>query len=137
MKGVAALALGLLFALGLGVSGMTRPDVVLGFLDFAGAWNPALLFVMASAVPVFFLAWKLRSGPRPVLGGTWPEKVRHDIDSRLLVGSAIFGVGWGLCGVCPGPAITLLGRPNPGVLLFVASMVGGMVLVRWTAARRR
>ena len=93
MKLIAALLLGVLFAFGLGVSGMSRPEVVLGFLDVAGAWNPALMFVMASAIPVFLLAWKLRPGPRPLLGGAWPDRVRHDVDRSLLVGSGLFGIG--------------------------------------------
>ncbi len=136
MKLIAALMLGVLFAFGLGVSGMTRPEVVLGFLDVAGAWNPALMFVMASAIPVFLLAWKLRPGPRPWLGGAWPDRVRHDLDASLLAGSALFGVGWGLCGVCPGPAITLLGRPNLGVALFLGSMLAGMAVYRLWDARK-
>lgn len=136
MKLVAALLLGVLFAMGLGVSGMSRPEVVLGFLDVAGAWNPALMFVMASAIPVFLLAWKLRPGPRPWLGGAWPDRVRHDLDAGLLAGAGLFGIGWGLCGVCPGPAITLLGRPNAGVLLFIGCMVAGMYLHKLWDARK-
>ncbi len=135
MKIVAALALGVLFASGLGISGMTRPEIVLGFLDVAGAWNPALMFVMASAIPVFLLAWKFRLGPKPVLGGSWPGRARHDLDSSLISGSALFGIGWGLCGVCPGPAITLLGRPNPGAALFLGCMVAGMLAYRLIYAR--
>jgi len=136
MKIIAALLLGVLFALGLGVSGMTRPEVVLGFLDFAGAWNPALMFVMCSAIPVFLIAWKLRPGPRPLLGGAWPDVVRHDIDRQVLLGSALFGIGWGLAGVCPGPAITILGRPTPGAAVFVACMLAGMFAYRLLDARR-
>lgn len=136
MKVIAALLLGVLFAWGLGVSGMTRPDVVLGFLDFAGAWNPALMFVMCSAIPVFLMAWKLRPGPRPWLGGAWPDVVRHDLDRQVLAGSVLFGVGWGLVGVCPGPAITIMGRPTPQAAVFVACMAAGMVVYRLWDARK-
>lgn len=136
MKIIAALLLGVVFALGLGLSGMTRPEVVLGFLDFAGAWNPALMFVMCSAIPVFLVSWKLRPGPRPLLGGAWPDVVRHDLDRQVLLGSALFGIGWGLAGVCPGPAITILGRPTAGAAIFVACMLAGMFAYRLLDARR-
>jgi uncharacterized membrane protein YedE/YeeE len=136
MKIIAALLLGVQFALGLGLSGMTRPEVVLGFLDFAGAWNPALMFVMCSAIPVFLVSWKLRPGPRPLLGGAWPDVVRHDLDRQVLLGSALFGIGWGLAGVCPGPAITILGRPTAGAAIFVACMLAGMFAYRLLDARR-
>ncbi|MCC6149371.1 MAG: hypothetical protein IT461_03895 [Planctomycetes bacterium] len=136
MKIIAALLLGVVFALGLGLSGMTRPEVVLGFLDFAGAWNPALMFVMCSAIPVFLISWKLRPGPRPLLGGAWPDVVRHDLDRQVLLGSALFGIGWGLAGVCPGPAITILGRPTAGAAIFVACMLAGMFAYRLLDARR-
>ncbi len=136
MKIIAALLLGVVFALGLGLSGMTRPEVVLGFLDFAGAWNPALMFVMCSAIPVFLVSWKLRPGPRPLLGGAWPDVVRHDLDRQVLLGSALFGIGWGLACVCPGPAITILGRPTAGAAIFVACMLAGMFAYRLLDARR-
>ncbi len=136
MKAAAALMFGVLFAWGLGISGMSRPEVVLGFLDILGDWNPALMFVMGSAVPIYMAVWFARSGKRPLLGGPAPRGARHDLDTRMFVGATLFGIGWGLCGICPGPALTLLGRPSAGGLLFVACMLCGMLLYRVVDARR-
>ena len=101
---------GLLFATGLVLARMTRPDVVLGFLDVAGDWNPALALVMLGAVVTFGLLYRVsvRRG-RPLLAGTLVLPRRNDLDARLFAGTAVFGLGWGLVGVCPGPAVTRAG----------------------------
>lgn len=134
MKVVVALACGIVFAIGLGVSGMTVPSIVIGFLDFFGDWNPALLFVMASAVSIYVVAWHIGRGRASRWGGAVPATASHELDVRLFAGAAIFGVGWGLAGVCPGPAITNLANPNAFTLTFVAAMAAGMAL--HTAVRR-
>jgi uncharacterized membrane protein YedE/YeeE len=126
---------GLLMALGLGVSGMTRPSVVLGFLDVAGHWNPTGLFVMAAAVLTYGIAFqvrqrfahRLRTGPLRL-----PDRPRPD--AALVVGAAVFGVGWGISGLCPGPAIIDLAGGARPLVVFVASMVGGMALFALTAS---
>lgn len=131
MRNLIALALGVLFALGLGVAGMTDPAKIIGFLDITGDWDPALLFVMASAIPIYMLAWFSRRRRVPWLGGKAPV-ARRDLDAKLFVGAGMFGVGWGLAGICPGPAITLMGRPSAGAVAFLAAMVAGMVVFRLT-----
>ena len=127
---VAGLA-GLLFGAGLALSGMTDPAVVLGFLDLAGSWNPALLFVMAGAVPVTFLGYRLAFGRgRPWLAASFDLPRRRDVDRPLLLGAALFGTGWGLAGYCPGPALASLPSLAPGTLAFLAAMLLGLWLVR-------
>src|SRR5215472_15554988 len=129
---IAGLFTGFLFGLGLCLSGMTNPAVVLGFLDFAGNWNPALVFVMAAGVTVTFLGYRLlvpKSKPLWAPGFSLPTVTA--IDAPLLTGAAIFGVGWGLAGYCPGPAVVSLASGRAAVMLFVAAMAVGMILVRW------
>ena len=124
MSGPLAFACGLLFALGLGLSGMTQASKVTGFLDVAGAWDASLAFVMLGAVGVFapVYAWSRRRRAPLLDSGT--------IDARLLGGAAIFGVGWGISGFCPGPAIASLGALTPAALVFVSAMLVGMWVVR-------
>jgi len=127
---------GLTFALGLGISGMTRPAKVIGFLDFFGAWDASLAFVMLGAVAVYFVAYRLSQSMRaPVLAPEFSIPKRTDLDSRLFVGAALFGAGWGLGGFCPGPAITSLASGAPPVAVFVAAMATGIYLHRWLANR--
>ena len=124
-------AAGLLFGAGLALSGMVNPEIVLGFLDVAGAWNPALLFVMAGAVPVTFVGYRLAFGRgRPWLGAGFDLPGSRAIDRPLLLGAALFGAGWGLAGYCPGPALASLPSLHPGTLVFFAAMVCGLWLVR-------
>jgi uncharacterized membrane protein YedE/YeeE len=126
-----ALVAGLLFSVGLCVSGMTQPAKVLGFLDFAGHWDPSLGFVMLGAVAVYFFADRFsRRLARPLHGGALPPRGTGAVDLRLVGGAAIFGVGWGLSGFCPGPAIVTLGSGALAALFFVPSMVAGMLLQR-------
>jgi len=125
------LALGLLFGGGLVVSGMADPAKVLNFLDLFGTWDPSLAFVMGGAVIVAFIGYRLvLRRERPLAGGAFHLPARQDIDSRILVGPAIFGVGWGLGGFCPGPAIAALGLGAPGTLAFVPAMILGMFAAR-------
>lgn len=125
---VAALA-GLLFGAGLLVSGMTRPAKVIGFLDVTGAWDPTLAFVMAGAILVNAAAfWGVaRRRAAPWLDAAFDVPTRRDIDLPLLAGSAIFGVGWGLGGFCPGPALVSAAAGNTAGASFVAAMLTGML----------
>lgn len=128
---VSAFSLGLLFGLGLVVSGMSNPAKVLAFLDATGRWDPSLALVMGGAVAVSALGFIIatRRG-RPVLAPRMEVPTRRDLDPRLLAGAAIFGVGWGLAGLCPGPALTLLTVAPAPAAIFVASMVAGMIVFR-------
>ena len=127
-RALAAFACGVLFAFGLGISGMTLPTRVVGFLDFFGAWDYSLMFVMGGAIAVYLPVWFAMKCRKSVLAGNLPCSARSDTDVKLFFGASIFGIGWGLAGICPGPAIVLMGRPNVGTLVFVAAMLGGMAL---------
>ncbi len=129
---VAALA-GLIFGAGLTLSGMVNPAVVLGFLDLTGNWNPALLFVMVGALAVAVPGYQLLKGKRPVLAEAQAVPTRTDIDKPLLLGAAIFGLGWGLAGICPGPALTMLAIKPATAALFIVSMTAGMLGARYAA----
>ncbi|MDX6380577.1 MAG: uncharacterized protein QOI57_1601 [Rubrobacteraceae bacterium] len=123
---------GTLFGLGLAISGMVNPAKVIGFLDIAGDWDPTLAFVMGGAllvtVPAFRLILKRES---PVLADDFELPTKKDLDARLLGGSALFGVGWGLSGFCPGPAVTALATGLMPVFAFVAAMIVGMAVYKW------
>ncbi len=124
---VASLACGFLFGLGLLISGMVDPAKVLGFLDILGAWDPSLAVVMAAALVVLHIGfWIAKRQQRPLLApeSTWPTKAA--IDRPLAIGSALFGIGWGLVGLCPGPALENLATLSPGVIAFVVAMGVGM-----------
>jgi uncharacterized membrane protein YedE/YeeE len=126
--GTAALA-GALFGVGLPLSGMTAPLEVLGFLDFAGDWDPSLLFVMAGAVGVHFVAYRwIRRRSRPLFAEAFAVPAPGGVDRRLLVGSAVFGIGWGLAGYCPGPGIASLGSGGTQALVFVVAMLAGLFI---------
>ena len=129
MKQLSAFAAGLVFGLGLLLSGMSDPGKVLGFLDFTGAWDPSLALVMGGAVLVglfAFAAAKRRTAT--LLGDALRLPTARDIDARLVVGSLVFGVGWGLVGFCPGPAIVSMGSGQLKAALFVAAMLVGMLI---------
>lgn len=118
---------GLLFGAGLQLAGMTRPGKVVGFLDVAGDWDPSLAFVMAGAIAVHVLAYRLvPSLPSPLLGGRWGIPTRRDVDGRLIAGAVLFGSGWGLAGYCPGPALTSLATGTAEALIVVGAMIAGM-----------
>lgn len=128
---------GLVFGLGLVVSGMANPEKVLNFLDITGTWDASLAFVMGGAVAVAALGFRfvLRL-PKPLFAARFQVPTRRDIDLRLLVGPAIFGLGWGLSGLCPGPALTSIGLAAPAVLVFVPLMFTGMAAARGLALRQ-
>ncbi len=122
-----ALASGLLFGLGLTVSSMIDPAKVLNFLDVAGSWDPSLAFVMAAAIPVATVGFALaRRRGTPLVGGAFHGPRATAIDRRLVTGAILFGVGWGLAGYCPGPALATLGFGASGTWLFVIAMLAGM-----------
>ena len=122
-------AAGLLSGLGLILAGMTDPGKVQGFLDVAGNWDPSLAFVMGGAILVSFFAFALaRRRTRSFLGGAMQLPRRRDIDRPLVVGSLVFGIGWGLAGFCPGPALVALGAGHWQALLFVLALLAGMAL---------
>ena len=125
----ASFAAGLVFGVGLLLSGMTDPGKVIGFLDLAGTWDPSLAFVMGGAIAVGFFAFRL-AGRRgnAFLGGPMHMPTRRDIDNRLVGGSVVFGIGWGLAGFCPGPALVAFGAGIDQAAAFVAAMLGGMVV---------
>ncbi len=125
-KNALALLSGVVFALGLGVSGMTRPAKVLDFLDVTGAWDPSLAFVMMGAIGLDVVAFRLILRRRgPLFGGAFQLPGQGSVDARLLVGAALFGVGWGIAGYCPGPGVVSLASGQVGVLVFVAAMIAG------------
>jgi hypothetical protein len=126
-KTLAAFLSGLLFAVGLGVSGMTLPTRVVGFLDFFGDWDYSLMFVMGGAIAVYLPVWLLMKCRKSFVAGKLPCSARNDSDAKLFMGAGIFGIGWGLAGVCPGPGIVLLGRPTLETIAFVAAMSVGML----------
>ena len=128
---------GLVFGLGLIVSGMTDPGKVQGFLDLAGLWDPSLAFVMGGAIAVGIFAFALaKKRTCSVLGGAMHLPSAKDIDRRLVIGSLVFGAGWGLAGFCPGPAIVSAGAGQPKALVFVLAMLAGMWLFEWAESRR-
>lgn len=132
---LAATLSGVLFGAGLVISGMSNPNKVLNFLDLAGPWDPSLLLVMAAAVMITFLgfrlAWRLQ---RPWCAESFQLPSARRPDLRLLVGAALFGLGWGLAGYCPGPALTALVIAPGEAGLFVAAMLGGIALNHLTRA---
>jgi uncharacterized membrane protein YedE/YeeE len=134
---IAPLVCGLIFGAGLLISGMMQPTKVLGFLDILGAWDPSLLVVMAAAlavsVPGFMLADR---SARPWFAGQYFRPGNAGIDLPLVAGAAVFGIGWGLVGLCPGPALANLGTLSPGIIVFVVAMAIGIVAHdAWKASR--
>jgi len=137
MKLLTAFFAGLVFGLGLIVSGMTDPGKVLGFLDLAGAWDPSLALVMAGAVAVGLVAFTFaRHRGESLLGAPMRLPDARTIDARLVTGALLFGVGWGLAGFCPGPALVAMAMGHGKALVFVAAMVAGMALHAIAAAKR-
>jgi uncharacterized membrane protein YedE/YeeE len=125
---LASLVCGFIFGIGLLISGMTQPSKVLGFLDIFGAWDPSLAVVMAAALAVSHVGYVLaRRREQPALAPKFDFPTRTDIDAPLVAGSATFGIGWGLVGLCPGPALENLATLSPQVFVFCAAMAAGMV----------
>lgn len=126
---ITALVAGFIFGLGLVISGMSNPAKVIGFLNVAGPWDPTLLLVMGGALAVTIPAFRLlKKRSRPLFAERFELPTRKDLDTRLVSGSALFGLGWGIAGFCPGPAITALATARLDVVLFVAAMIAGAVV---------
>lgn len=137
MFALTALLSGLVFGLGLIVSGMANPAKVLGFLDLTGDWDPSLALVMGGAAAVEFFAFLIaKNRTRSFIGAEMKLPTASAIDSPLLAGSALFGAGWGIAGFCPGPGLVALGMEEPKALVFVAAMLVGMVIFSWLEKRK-
>jgi len=136
MKELVSFVVGLVFALGLGISGMTQTSVVKGFLDVTGDWNPALMGVMIGAIGVHALAFRFIKRRRsPLLDAQFYLPTRKDIDLRLVAGAVLFGIGWGLVGICPGPGlVSLVGFQTP-IVVFIVSMLLAMAWFKWLEKR--
>ncbi|MFT3956087.1 MAG: YeeE/YedE family protein [Piscinibacter sp.] len=138
VRAVIALLAGAVFGLGLALAGMIDPHKVLGFLDVAGAWDASLLLVLGGAVLVALAGFRLaRRQPAPLFDDHFHAAASQRVDVPLLAGSALFGIGWGLAGYCPGPAIAALGFGSSEALWFVPAMLLGTALQRWRAGRGR
>jgi uncharacterized membrane protein YedE/YeeE len=132
VKALPAIAVGALFAVGLAISGMADPARVLGFLDLFGTWDPTLAFVMAGAIGVYApLRLLAKRRTHPLFATQFHEPKKRTIDPKLIGGAALFGVGWGLSGYCPGPALVSAGTGALGVLAFLGAMLAGTALTRW------
>ena len=137
MKNLVTLISGLLFGFGLLLSGMADPAKVQNFLDLYGTWDPSLAFVMGGAIAVTMPGfWLVTRRHKPFFNDVFHLPSRTDLDARLITGAAIFGVGWGLGGFCPGPAITALPLAAEGTLIFVATMLTGMAASKYVLQRR-
>lgn len=137
MQTLIAGSCGTVFGAGLALSGMTNPAKVLAFLDFFGPWDPTLAFVMGGALAVSAVGFAVaRRSPRPWIGDHFALPTRRDLDRDLILGATLFGVGWGLVGLCPGPALANLWRGSSEILLFVAAMIAGTLVHRLAASRR-
>ncbi|MDG1907650.1 MAG: YeeE/YedE family protein [Pseudomonadales bacterium] len=129
MAGIVAVVTGLLFGAGLAASGMTNPEKVQGFLDLTGVWDPSLMFVMGGAVVVTLISFRfILKLSRPVFSEQFHLPSSTSIDTRLIIGAALFGTGWGLVGYCPGPALAAIAYLNSDVMIFLVAMFVGAFL---------
>ncbi|MFT6069331.1 MAG: putative membrane protein YedE/YeeE [Bacteriovoracaceae bacterium] len=122
----------MIFAFGLVISGMTNPSVVIGFLDILGNWNFSLVFVMVGAISFNFIVFKLLVKKKPYCAPTHFLPTNTTVDKKLVIGSAMFGIGWGIAGICPGPGIVNLVTNDSSAFLFIISLLGGMLLFKAT-----
>ncbi len=137
MRLISAYLLGLLFGLGITISGMGNPAKVVNFFDVAGSWDPSLAFVMAGALAITFIGYRLvLARPRPLQEDRFFLPTSRVIDARLLGGAVIFGIGWGISGFCPGGALPVIGTFNADVLIFTAAMLAGILAARLMLKRR-
>ena len=141
LRVLSAAAIGLVFGTGIVISGMANPAKVLNFFDLFGTWDPSLLLVMGSALAVTFIGYRLvMRRPAPVFDRRFHLPTKRDLDVPLIAGSALFGIGWGIAGFCPGGAIPALGSGEPSPLIFVAAMIGGIFVahgIKAVSARRQ
>ncbi len=135
-RNAASFVVGLIFAFGLGLSGMTDANKVIGFLDLLSGWDPSLAFVMVGAIGVHLAFYRLIMNRKsPLFDQTFYLPTNQVIDTKLIVGAGLFGVGWGLSGYCPGPAIVSLASPNASIAVFFSALIVGMVLQRVVAGK--
>ena len=135
MPFLVSLLAGAIFGVGMAISGMTNPERVLGFFDVAGSWDPTLAFVMGGAMLPMIVAWRIRAGmAKSVLGEDLPGPASKTIDLKLVGGAAIFGVGWGIAGICPGAVVPALAYGGWPVSLFALALITGMALHGWLTA---
>ncbi|SPH24896.1 hypothetical protein DEA8626_03930 [Defluviimonas aquaemixtae] len=131
MQVIVIYLIGLVFGVGISISGMASPAKVLNFFDFAGTWDPSLILVMGGALVVTFIGYRVVFGwNRPVFAQTFQVPTRRDIDLPLIGGSALFGLGWGISGFCPGGALPALGTGRVEVFIFIAAMIAGILAAR-------
>lgn len=131
MKNLTSFIAGLLFAFGLGLSGMMNPEKVRGFLDLTRIWDPSLMFVMVGAIGVYAIAYRMvTKRAKPICEHEFSLPTKKNLETKLILGSAIFGIGWGIAGICPGPALSNLGTGIPVAFIFVAVMTISMAAVK-------
>jgi len=131
MRLISAYLIGLVFGIGIAISGMADPAKVLNFFDIAGTWDPSLIFVMGGGLIVTFIGYRfVLKQPSPLLAGSFVLPKSKRLDRRLLGGSALFGIGWGIAGFCPGGVLPVVGTGRPDVLIFVAALIAGMLTAR-------
>lgn len=127
MRIITSYIIGLIFGVGISISGMANPAKVINFFDFAGTWDPSLMFVMGAALIVTFVGYRIVLGrDGPILADVFQVPTRRDLDAKLLGGSAVFGIGWGIAGFCPGGALPALGTARTEVFIFVAALLVGI-----------
>lgn len=127
MRMLSTYLIGLIFGVGISISGMANPAKVLNFFDFAGTWDPSLIFVMGGALIVTFIGYRfVLKRSAPFFGGHFILPSRNDLDAQLIGGSALFGIGWGIAGFCPGGALPALGTAKPEVFIFIAALLAGI-----------
>lgn len=131
MRLISTYLIGLIFGVGISISGMANPAKVLNFFDFAGTWDPSLMFVMGGAIVVAFIGYRIvLRRPAPIIEATFHLPDNPRIDARLLGGAAVFGVGWGIAGFCPGGALPALGTGRTEVIAFVAALIAGIFIAK-------
>lgn len=136
MKNIISLIVGFIFAIGLGISGMTQVHIVRGFLDIAGDWNVSLIGVMGGAIGIHSLLFYLiKKRSSPLLDSKFHLPTKKDIDGKLLAGAALFGIGWGWAGICPGPGIVASVSGDPNIFIFIGSMLAGMFVFKKIESR--
>lgn len=137
-KLIPAFLFGFIFALGLGIAGMTQPQKIIGFLDIFGDWDPSLAWVMAGAILVHSITYRsILKKPTPILAQVFSIPKKNDLDVKLIGGAVLFGIGWGIAGFCPAPAITSLASFNSQTMLFVGAMLSGMFFFKLTDLKKR
>ncbi|WP_338241371.1 DUF6691 family protein [Aurantiacibacter hainanensis] len=136
MRAIASLIAGGVFGAGLTIGGMTDPARVRGFLDLFGDWDPTLAFVMGAALVVMFIAWRIVPGmARPILDDDFHVPTKSELTPQLIGGAVLFGVGWGIAGLCPGPGVAALAIKPAGAAIFVVAMLAGMAVHRMTQGK--